>query len=1084
MITRNFGLNARARMYLLVAAVSAASLALLLHAPKRQSKPAPVTNPRTAAVVAKAAPPASKLAIASAYGNLPLRFEANRGQADPRVRFLARGADSELFLAGSEAVLVLRVPDEAKQEQSAADNQAPVGPGLQPGLFGQGRAKSDAVTVQPVSLTSCLAARQASHELTPCPARLKTGPYGESSRERTALRFSLEGADPRAQISGREPLPGTSSYFIGNDSSRWVTGVPNFARVAYHQIYPGVDLVYYGSGRNLEFDFEIAPHADPSQIRLKVAGANSLQKSAAGEVLIATPAGEVRLNRPEIYQRAGNRRKKIAGAYALAGNNEITLQLGPYDKNRALIFDPVIQYSTFLGGTTSDVAESIFVDSSGNAYITGETMSTDFPTTSGVLQNSLHGTHNNVFISKLNNTGAVLLYSTYLGGTGPTGDFGSGIAVDSQGDAFVAGTTSSPDFPSVNPFQATLKNATGSAFVAELNPSATALLYSTFLGGSGAQGDFANALALDSSGSAYVTGVTSSKDFPLQGPIEGTFKSSGVTAFVSKFSPAGSSLVYSTYLGGSGLSDAAFGIALDTSNDAFVTGGTDSGDFPTTTGAFQTALNGSGVNAFLTEVNSGGSAFSYSTYLGGSSTNGGNGSAVALDSMGAVYLTGSTTASDFPVTGGAAQSSVSGSNFHAFVSKIDPAGKGKSDLIYSTYLSGSNGNDQGSGIAVDSIGSANVTGIAASTDFPATPGAMQAAPKSAGGNAFITRLNPAGSVFLYSSTFGGSSPQGDAGKAIALDSSGAAYVVGAASSSDFPTTQGSLLPNFRASSGNSNGFVTKLAANAVIGIVPSSLDFGRVLLKIPSNPQLVTFTNNSTATLNFSSAPTLSGAQVAEYSSATNCGASLAPNAACTVTVSFLPTVEGTATASLTFTDDDPSSPQVVPITGLGALDFTLTGPGSESVAKGQSITFSVTVTPVDMSTQTVNLTCTGAPMDATCTLSPTSITLDGVDAVTSTVTVTASSQLPPLARRWRTPGLPGMIPLAVLTLAIVVVFAFRRRRAIRLGFAAATLACVLFAGCGSSGGAPTGMFTLVITGTPTDGGMVHTANVTLTITH
>ena len=319
-------------------------------------------------------------------------------------------------------------------------------------------------------------------------------------------------------------------------------------------------------------------------------------------------------------------------------------------------------------------------------------------------------------------------------------------------------------------------------------------------------------------------------------------------------------------------------------------------------------------------------------------------------------------------------------------------------------------------------------------------------------------------------------------KAIALDSSGSAYLAGSCVSANFPTTTGALLPNFRASSGNSNGFVAKLSANAVINVSPASINFGSVLLNIPSQPQLVTITNNSSATLNFSAPPVLSGAQVAEYSSATTCGVSLAPNKSCTVTISFLPTAEGVAAASLTFTDDDPSSPQVVPITGIGGLDFTLTGPGSETVSRGSTVTFTVTVTPVDNSTQTVNLTCSGAPMDATCTLSPATIPLDGTDAVASTVTVMRRRTFLRL-RGTRTPGnFPGSIPVVIVSLAMLAAFALTRRRAVRLSFAAAALACVLFAGCGGGGGTPTGKFTLVITGTPTDGGIVHTTDVALSV--
>jgi hypothetical protein len=1030
-----------AARYLVVGALFAASVAVLLRAPGGRPPTPHVKSAQAAAPHALAAvQSASKLSIAAAYANLPLRFEENRGQTDPPVRFLARGSGSELFLADKEAVLVLTKP-----------------------------ALTDATLAQDVLATPSFVPELAKHR---------------ADLQSTALRFSLVGASSSPQISGIDRLSATSSYFIGNDPSRWVTGAPNFSRVAYRGIYSGVDLTYYGSGGDLEFDFDIAAHADPAQIRLKIDGANSLTATSIGDLLIATAAGAVHVNRPEIYQLAGDRREKIEGSYVLASNNEITLQLGPYDSDRPLIVDPVIQYSTFLGGTTSDSATGIFVDTSGNAYITGATSSTDFPVTMGTLQSNLRSTHSNAFISKLSASGSVLLYSTYLGGTGANGDGGAGIAVDSQGDAFVTGFTASPDFPIVNPFQGTLKSASTNAFVSELNPTASALLYSTYLGGAGANGDSGAGIALDSSGSAYVAGSTSSADFPLQGPIEGTLKSSGSTGFVTKFSASGSALVYSTYLGGSGSRDAALAISLDSSNDAFVAGTTNSPDFPTTTGALQPALKGSGLNAFLTEINPGGSALSYSTYLGGSSAQGGTAQGLALDSSGAAYLTGGTTAIDFPITSGVAQTSAQGSDTHAFVSKINPAGQGQSDLVYSTYLSGSDGNDFGTGIAVDSTGNANVTGSAASTDFPATKGPIQAAPKSPGGNAFITRLNPTGTVFLYSSTFGGSNAKGDLGNALSLDSSGNAYVAGTAFSSDFPTTSGSLLPNFRASSGNSNGFVTKLAANAVIGISPASLNFGNVLLNIASTPQLVTFTNNSTATLNFSQPPDLAGAGDAEYSIGTSCGASLAPNASCTVTVSFLPTIEGPAPATLTFRDDDPSSPQVVPISGVGGLDFTLTGDTAESVSRGDTITFSVTVTPVDNSTQTVNLTCSGAPADTTCTLSPSSITLDGVDAVSSTVTVTAGSLAPPSSRQRRFPGdFMGRGPLVVAGLSLLAIFALmRRRRGFRLGFAAAALACLLFAGCGGGGGPPAGKFTLVITGTPTDGGMVHTLDIALTI--
>ncbi len=528
-----------AARFVVVGVLFAASLAVLPHAPHKinaihPAVAAPAAAPDAAPESTNA--PAAKLSLASSYGNLPLRFEANRGQADPRVRFLARGSGSELFLADSEAVLVLTNP----------------------------------------------------------------------AAQTTALRFSLTGANQSAQISGLDPQPAVTSYFIGNDPAKWRSNIPSYARVKYHQLYDGVDLMYYGSGRNLEFDFELAPHANPAQIRLKIEGANSLHTAPSGDLLIATAAGEVRLQRPEIYQLAENRREreKVAGSYALVSNNEIILQLGPYDSNRALIVDPVVQYSTFLGGTTSDSAAGIFVDTNGNAYVTGTTSSSDFPVTNGALQSNLRGTHSNVFVSKLTPNGSTLLYSTYVGGTGATGDQGLGIAVDSQGDAYITGSTSSADFPTVSAFQSTLKSAATNAFAAKLNPTATALLYSTYLGGSGASGDIGAGIAVDSSGSAYVAGFTTSGDFPLQGAIQGTLNNAIGAGFVTKFTADGATLAYSTYLGGSGAAgDLASAITLDSSNDAFVTGATSSTDFPTTTGAPQPNHNGPGFNAFLTEIN-------------------------------------------------------------------------------------------------------------------------------------------------------------------------------------------------------------------------------------------------------------------------------------------------------------------------------------------------------------------------------------------------------------------------------------------------------------------------------------------------
>jgi hypothetical protein len=530
---------------------------------------------------------------------------------------------------------------------------------------------------------------------------------------------------------------------------------------------------------------------------------------------------------------------------------------------------------------------------------------------------------------------------------------------------------------------------------------------------------------------------------------------------------------------------------VDSSGNAYVTGATSSTDFPATSGAYQSALKGSGFNAFMTEILAGGGSFAYSTFLGGSTANGGLGFGIALDPSNNVYLTGLTSAPDFPITAGAAQSTLAGTGGHAFISKITPSASGTASLVYSTFLGGSNNAasaDVGRGIAVDVSGNANVTGTAMSVDFPVTPGALQPTLKSAGGNAFVTRLNGTGTAFLYSTYLGGSNAIGDAGQGIALDPSGAAYVAGRTSSADFPTTTGVLRPNFTAASGQTNGFVSKLAANTVIGIVPSSIDFGEILLNKSGPAQIVTFTNNSSAPLTLSPAPALGGANASEFQIASSCGTpaasiTLQPNANCTVTVNFTPVTLGAASATLTFSDGDPSSPQVVPLTGVGYLDFTITATTPAAVSDGNTTTFTVTVTPIDESTQTIGISCLGAPAGTTCVLAPNSLTLDGSDAASSIGTITVASSIPASAAHGSPSGkFGGKGTLIVLAFATIAGLAMTRRRSLRLGFGAAALACLLLAGCSGPPGTPAGSYNLQITGTATPGGQTHFVVVVLTV--
>jgi hypothetical protein len=1042
--------NGGVARFVVVGALFAASVAGILARPMKGTPSQPSGRPIAPRAGVAAGGARTPVAVfAKMYGELPLRFEANLGQTDSQVKFISRGADSALFLTATDAVLTL---DQSSENDDRSQN--------------------------PTSSTKLL------REM---PAQL-------AKRSRVALRMSLEDANRSAEVRGLEPLPGKSNYFIGNDPRHWRTNVPAYSKVKYHGIYPGVDLVYYGSHRALEYDFVVAPGADSGRIRLKVAGAERLSISPDGDLVMKAAGGEVQLERPRIYQRNGNIEKPVKGGYFLASVDEVGLRVSPYDRKLELVIDPVLQYSTFLGGTTSDAANAIAVDTNGDAYITGRTSSADFPTSSGSVQTSLRGA-TNAFVTELNPTGSAVVYSTYLGGTNASstnGDQGMAIALDAQGDAYVTGVTDSSNFPIANAFQSTLKSAAGDAFVSELSPTGSALLYSTYLGGSGSAGDVGTGIAVDSNSSAYVTGTTTSTDFPVQNPLQGTLKNAVSAGFVAEFSAGGTTLIYSTYLGGSGAAgDSGAAIAVDSSGDAYVTGATSSTDFPTTSGAYQTALKGTGFNAFFTEINAGGASFVYSTFLGGSTANGGLGFGIALDPSNNVYLTGLTSASDFPITAGAAQSTLAGTGGHAFISQITPSASGAASLGYSTFLGGSNNAataDVGRGIAVDVSGDANVTGTAMSADFPVTPGALQPTLKSAGGNAFVTRLNATGTAFLYSTYLGGSNALGDAGQGIALDPSGAAYVAGRTSSADFPTTKGVLRPNFTAASGQTNGFVSKLAANAVIGIVPGSIDFGDILLNKSGPAQIVTFTNNSSAPLTLSPAPALSGANASEFQIASSCGTpastiTLQPNANCTVTVNFTPVTLGAASATLAFSDGDPSSPQVVPLTGNGYLDFTISASTPTALSDGNSTTFTVTVTPIDESTQTVGISCLGAPVGTTCVLAPNSLTLDGSDAASSIGTITVASSIPASATHGSPSGkFGGKGTLIVLAFVTIAGLATTRRCSLRLGFGAAALACLLFAGCSGPPGTPAGAYNLQITGTATPGGQTHFVVIVLTV--
>jgi Beta-propeller repeat/Fibronectin type III domain len=623
----------------------------------------------------------------------------------------------------------------------------------------------------------------------------------------SVVRMQLVGGNALAKVAATNQLPGASNYFLGNDPGRWRTNVPRYARVSYQDVYPGVNLAFHGAQRQLEFDFLVAPRANPEAIDFHFTGAQGLKTDDSGNLIVSSAAGNVVLHKPVAYQEQNGTRQTVDARFAVKANNQVSFELGNYDRSRELVIDPSVSiaYATYLGGSLEDDGYGIAIDSTGNAYVTGQTASANFPVLGGVVPNTFAGIFD-VFVTKITADGSSLIYSTFVGGTG--NESGNAIAVDASGDAFVAGGTTSNPFPTTaGAFQTSLKG-TENAFVFELDPTGSALTYSTYLGGTGQDVALGLALASDNSGDVYVVGTTSSTDFPPQNPLQAT----PAGGFVTKLNSTGTApLLYSTYLGG-GAGDIASAVAVDSSNNAYVTGKALNATFHTTTGAFQTtcaSCSGGFPDAFLTVIKADGSSYVYSSFLGGTGSDVGDG--IAVDSSGNAYIVGSTTSADFRTTTGAAQTTYGG-NTDAFVTKLNPGGKGLTDLVYSTYLGGGLF-DAGASIALDASNNAYVTGQTISTTPTPFPTASPTQAALAGGfDAFVSEINAAGSSLVFSTYLGGTQNEDISGNygAIAVDSFGAnVYVTGnTASTADFPTTLGSVQPT---TGGGTDAFVVKYA---------------------------------------------------------------------------------------------------------------------------------------------------------------------------------------------------------------------------------------------------------------------------------
>jgi hypothetical protein len=953
------------------------------------------------------------------YGKLPLSFEVNRGQAGKDVKFLTRGQGYALLLTGQDAVLSLSSP---KAEVSYGS-----GPHSRP-------------------------------------------PLATAEKRKVAtdvLRMKLLNASQASAPTGFDELPGKVNYFIGNDPKKWRTNIPTYAKVRYKNVYPGIDLVYYGNQGQLEYDFVVAPGADPGLIALAFESSTHQQRvrppriDEKGNVLIGSGSSVLQLNQPVIYQpkrstTSGNSEfaagdsKPVNGRFVLTASNRIRFELGPYDKSQPLVIDPALVYSTFLGFQGSGA--SVAADASGNLFIAGSFPGTGFAATSGA-SNTTAGV---AFVAKVNSSGSALLYSTYFGGTtssGIGGESGPFLALDSSGDVYLTGYATATDFPVTSgAFQTTLKNTTGCIpYVSKLNPAGSKLVYSTYLGGTMGI-NVGYAITVDSAGDAYVVGMAGGADFPTTPEAFQTVNNGGAAsgiagdAFLTELKPDGSAPVFSTFLGGTG-ANLANSVVVD-GTGIYVGGTTTSTDFPTKN-PYQATLSGT-QDGFITKFASGGSSLVYSTYIGS-----GGAGVVAVDPLGDAYI----AAGDI-------------------YAKMNASG---SALIYSAPAL-----SVGSGFAVDASENMYVAGVTNTAGLPVANAIQDT--YNGGNDCYIGVVNLKTSGLVFGTYLGGS--EREFGCGAALDSTGHLYITGWTASVNFPLLPGGLSSSFTCCT---NAFLAKIdlssAATPVASVTPTNLTFQGTT----GGMQTVTVKNTGTTALNVSQV----GFQVPSnsFSETDTCtGSSIAAGASCSVDVTFTPQTAENDPGLLSITYNGAGSPQFVVLT---VVDFSFTPSANSLTLKaGQSGTFNLLVLPLGgLSGTTVNISCTGAPSKSTCAPSSNSVALDGLHGgiVTVNVSTTAST-----AGLLRAPG-PAPFSLATILLLPMGLVAFSltslRRRTVQpaLWVLALVLVSLSFLpSCGGGGGGngggggggatgtPPGNYTLTVTGS--SGNLSHSTTVSLTV--
>ena len=1069
--------------------------------------------------------------------SLPLFFEPNQGQTAPQVKFLAHGAGYGLFLTTDEAVLQLH-GHVVKASKSAK-------------------------------------------------AKIERGPD-------SVIRMHLEGANSAAQISGSSPLGGKSSYFIGNDPSKWHRDIPQFARVQYRAVYPGVDLVYYGNQRQLEYDFRVAPAADPDQIALSFKGATARiddtgTSGKAGDLILSTDGGEVRFHAPHVYQpsSSGKDEKLIPGAFRQLADNKIGFAVGAYDHNRELVIDPVLSYSTYFGGTGSGDTETLVkvaVDSASNIYLAGSTTSTAFPVTSGTTITTA-GTNGSqyIFISKIAplSTGpSQLVYSILLGGTDiatPEMDSLGGVAVDKNEDIYVAGSTNSASFPTTaNAFQPGPYTGTH-GFLARISlglNSTYTPTYVTYLAGNGT--DNLTGLAVDTSQNAFVTGDTTSTNGPGNGfpsnangfQTTSNFATGGSQFFASKINTNGSgtlSMLYSTYFGegypatatatGGGIAVDSAGTAVNmyitgTTNMPGVTGPNGEPKFPVVN-AQQSCLNdpsattncsaySGNTDAFVAKINPNqpGSIPVYSTFLGGS----GNevGTAVAVDTSGNAYVTGSTNSTNWAcsnscVSGFQTQlnntSTVTG-NTDAFIAKVGNIVGSIYPLTYFTYIGGA-GNEIGEAIVVDSVGAARVVGSTdfdSSTTFPIINAPPIGATYGGGNNdafaALISTSLSGKGAGDFATFLGGSGT--DLGTGVAMDVFGNTYVAGTTNSGNFPLSAApNPLPYQSQLTGAQDAFVTEFTFNnsGVNGLkvtVPSTSPSPQPSVAAGTQVAFTfTITNNgpdvaNLVVFNATGIPTsgLASTPTAKVTSGSgSCGAvegqiiscnipTIAVSATATVEVDMTPAVPITVPNPLSISgqasaNGEPFGALVAQLPGVQVTDFAITAsPAAQTITAGDTAAFQIIFTPSSSYgyNATITPSQTTAPSMVTATaptFNPTTITLSGSGQGSTLLSI------PTVARPVNTGSLfrrgtfyATWLPIGGLSLAGFGIGMTRKRRRWLIGAVLCLIAgaVVMQSACGSTsststttGGTQAGTYIITVNGSAGSSAS-HTYQITLTV--